>query len=190
MTGDPLRDVAGACIYYRQHEDDRLAVRRRLLDQAVARAPAGRRHLLRAYVEIIAILTCDLYPESQKPIQATGHYQCAIAVLWDLGWKATDQIGADCAGLQHRQGSLTDVSSAELRKAWGLLRGPEAVGAPGAGTTSNPAAALGRDLTGAAPFSEDHPEKVSMVVRWFCDEDGDLEGILADDAGRLASAAG
>ncbi|WP_327378832.1 aminoglycoside phosphotransferase family protein (plasmid) [Streptomyces sp. NBC_01216] len=88
MTGDPLYDVAGACIYYRQYEADRLTVWRRLLDQAADRTPAGRRHLLRAYAEIIAILTCDLYPEGAKTIQATGHYQWAVTVLRDLGWSS------------------------------------------------------------------------------------------------------
>lgn len=88
MTGDPLYDVAGACVYYRQYEADRLTVWRRLLDQAADRTPAGRRHLLRAYAEIIAILTCDLYPENHRPIQATGHYQWAVTVLRDLGWRS------------------------------------------------------------------------------------------------------
>lgn len=67
MAGDPLYDLAGACIYYRQYDTDRLTTWRRLLDQATARTHPDRRHLLRAYAEIIAILTCDLYPESGKP---------------------------------------------------------------------------------------------------------------------------
>ncbi|MFB8085925.1 phosphotransferase family protein [Streptomyces sp. NPDC055992] len=86
MTGDPLYDLAGACIYYRQYDTNRLTTWQRLLDQATARTPADRLHLLRAYAEIIAILTCDLYPEAGKPIQATGHYQWAVTVLRDLAW--------------------------------------------------------------------------------------------------------
>ncbi|MFF1650787.1 phosphotransferase family protein [Streptomyces sp. NPDC058240] len=87
MTGDPLYDIAGACVYYRQYDPDRLTAWRRLLDQATDRVPTGRAPLLRAYAEITAILSCDLYPEDDRPIQATGHYQWAVAVLRDLNWK-------------------------------------------------------------------------------------------------------
>ncbi|MEW2131953.1 aminoglycoside phosphotransferase family protein [Streptomyces sp. NPDC005435] len=87
MTGDPLYDMAGACVSYRQYDPDRLTVWRELLDRAAERTSRPRAQLLRAYAEIIAILTCDLYAREGEPIRANGHYQWAVAVLRDLKWR-------------------------------------------------------------------------------------------------------
>ncbi|MFJ1931626.1 aminoglycoside phosphotransferase family protein [Kitasatospora sp. NPDC086801] len=81
LLGDPLYDLAGACAYYRMYDEDRAAVRNRLLTAATEDLPADRRDDLAAYLHMIALLSCDLYPEQNKYIRDTGHYQWAADVL-------------------------------------------------------------------------------------------------------------
>ncbi|MGZ2362048.1 aminoglycoside phosphotransferase family protein [Streptomyces sp. 372A] len=81
LLGDPLYDLAGACAYYRMYDDDRVEVRNRLLAAAVQELPADRRDDLADYLHTIALLSCDLYPEQDKHIRDTGHYQWAANVL-------------------------------------------------------------------------------------------------------------
>ncbi|MBD0688356.1 phosphotransferase family protein [Streptomyces sp. CBMA123] len=81
LLGDPLFDLAGACAYYRMYDEDRAAVRNRLLATAAENLPAGRRDDLADYLHLVALLSCDLYPEQGKHIRDTGHYQWAADVL-------------------------------------------------------------------------------------------------------------
>ncbi|MFF8618279.1 phosphotransferase family protein [Streptomyces sp. NPDC015350] len=81
LLGDPLYDLAGACAYYRMYDQDRTEVRNRLLGVAAADLPADRREDLADYLCLIALLSCDLYPEQDKHIRETGHYQWAADVL-------------------------------------------------------------------------------------------------------------
>ncbi|MEV0530842.1 aminoglycoside phosphotransferase family protein [Kitasatospora sp. NPDC050463] len=81
LLGDPLYDVAGACAYYRMYDSDRLAVRNRLLTTAAAGLTADRRDQLADYLQLIALLSCDLYPKQDLHIRETGHYQWAADVL-------------------------------------------------------------------------------------------------------------
>ncbi|MEY9948380.1 aminoglycoside phosphotransferase family protein [Kitasatospora sp. GAS1066B] len=81
MIGDPLYDLAGACIYYRMYDSDRAEVRSRLLQRASSALTSPRQQQLTDYVHLIALLSCDLYPEPQAHIRTTGHYQWAADVL-------------------------------------------------------------------------------------------------------------
>ncbi|MFI9787376.1 phosphotransferase family protein [Kitasatospora sp. NPDC051984] len=81
LFGDPLYDLAGACAYYRMYDEDRVDVRNRLLAAAAQDLPAERRDDLADYLHVIALLSCDLYPEQEKDIRETGHYQWAADVL-------------------------------------------------------------------------------------------------------------
>ncbi|MGW4503656.1 phosphotransferase family protein [Streptomyces sp. NPDC004436] len=81
LLGDPLYDLAGACAYYRMYDEDRVEVRNRLLAAAAQDLPADRRGDLADYLHTIALLSCDLYPEQDKDIRDTGHYQWAADVL-------------------------------------------------------------------------------------------------------------
>ncbi|KOU84190.1 hypothetical protein ADK94_18880 [Streptomyces sp. XY593] len=81
LLGDPLYDLAGACAYYRMYDPDRVEVRNRLLAAAAEDLPADRRDDLADYLHTIALLSCDLYPEQDKDIRDTGHYQWAADVL-------------------------------------------------------------------------------------------------------------
>ncbi|MFD3662651.1 phosphotransferase family protein [Streptomyces sp. NPDC058659] len=89
LLGDPLYDLAGACAYYRMYDDDRVDVRNRLLTAAAAEGlPGDRRDDLAAYLHMIALLSCDLYPEQDKDIRDTGHYQWAADVLnTPISWR-------------------------------------------------------------------------------------------------------
>ncbi|MEU9041506.1 MULTISPECIES: aminoglycoside phosphotransferase family protein [unclassified Kitasatospora] len=80
LLGDPLYDLAGACAYYRMYDEDRVAVRNRLLAAAEI-LPVDRRDDLADYLHLVALLSCDLYPEQDKHIRETGHYQWAADVL-------------------------------------------------------------------------------------------------------------
>ncbi|MFF2611730.1 phosphotransferase family protein [Kitasatospora sp. NPDC058046] len=81
LFGDPLYDLAGACAYYRMYDDDRAAVRTRLLATASADLTPDRRADLADYLHLTALLSCDLYPEPDTHIRTTGHYQWAADVL-------------------------------------------------------------------------------------------------------------
>ncbi|MFJ7244516.1 aminoglycoside phosphotransferase family protein [Kitasatospora sp. NPDC098652] len=81
LLGDPLYDLAGACAYYRMYDEDRVDVRNRLLAAAAQDLPAERRDDLADYLHLVALLSCDLYPEQDKDIRDTGHYQWAADVL-------------------------------------------------------------------------------------------------------------
>ncbi|MFF4345652.1 phosphotransferase family protein [Kitasatospora sp. NPDC001540] len=81
LLGDPLHDLAGACAYFRMYDEERTEVRNRLLGIAAAGLPASRREDLADYLHLIALLSCDLYPEQDKHIRETGHYQWAADVL-------------------------------------------------------------------------------------------------------------
>ncbi|OKJ72270.1 hypothetical protein AMK30_21140 [Streptomyces sp. CB02460] len=63
------------------YDDDRVEVRNRLLAAASHELPADRRDDLADYLHTIALLSCDLYPEQDKHIRDTGHYQWATNVL-------------------------------------------------------------------------------------------------------------
>ena len=81
MIGDPLYDMAGACAYYRMYDEDRNGIRRRLLDLAGTPLSAPRRQQLIDYLHVIAVVSCDLYPQPQIHIRETGHYRWAVDVL-------------------------------------------------------------------------------------------------------------
>lgn len=89
LLGYPLYDLAGACAYYRMYDDDRADVRNRLLGTAAQDLPADRRDDLADYLHVIALLSCDLYPEQDKHIRSTGYYQWAADVLnTPTDWKS------------------------------------------------------------------------------------------------------
>ncbi|MFD6391184.1 phosphotransferase enzyme family protein [Nocardia sp. NPDC060259] len=81
MIGDPLYDTATAASFYRMYEHDRTATRDRLLNTAASDLSAERRHDLYTYLLVNALLTCDLYPEPDTPLNTTGHYQWAAEIL-------------------------------------------------------------------------------------------------------------
>ncbi|RMI28448.1 aminoglycoside phosphotransferase family protein [Nocardia stercoris] len=89
MIGDPLYDLACACSFYRMYEPDHAEVRTRLLATAAGDLDGDRRRDLHAYVLVNALLTCDLYPEPDRPIERTGHFQWAVEILAaDTHWQA------------------------------------------------------------------------------------------------------
>jgi hypothetical protein len=103
MAGDPAFDLASACVYFDMYGPERVAVRDRLLAAAAARSTsaseergtgrqvddcrvegAGRAlELLTAYVLVVALVTCDLYPEPGVATRAGGHYRWAADILRD-----------------------------------------------------------------------------------------------------------
>lgn len=83
MIGDPLYDLATACGFWRMYQPDHATARHRLLDHAAADLPAENRRRLMDYLLIAALTTCDLYPEPNRPIHDTGHYQWARGILID-----------------------------------------------------------------------------------------------------------
>jgi len=90
MIGDPLYDLATACAFWRMYEPDHRTARNRLLAAATAGLPAQHHRRLLDYLLVAALTTCDLYPEPDRPIQATGHYQWARDILRDnTYWQLT-----------------------------------------------------------------------------------------------------
>ncbi|MGF6884893.1 aminoglycoside phosphotransferase (APT) family kinase protein [Nocardia sp. GAS34] len=81
LIGDPLYDLAAACGFWRMYEPDHHAARDRLLAAAATGLTADERRRLLDYLLIAAVTTCDLYPEPDRPISDTGHYQWAAGIL-------------------------------------------------------------------------------------------------------------
>lgn len=85
MFGDPLYDVAMACGFFSMYEPDQVTTRERILTRLFEIDRDLDQARARAYLLAAAVLTCDLYPDDDRPVHETGHFQWALSVLDDAG---------------------------------------------------------------------------------------------------------
>ena len=80
MFGDPVYDVALACIFYDMYGPNAKEARAFLFDRAVERLGSQSRGLMFRYAASYALASCDMYGE-EETMRQDDHYQWATSLL-------------------------------------------------------------------------------------------------------------
>lgn len=83
LFGDPIYDLATACIFFAMYEPDRALHRSRLLAMAHTLVPKSDQVWLYRYTLGCAFISAPLYHKTHEDLAANGHFRWAIEILND-----------------------------------------------------------------------------------------------------------
>ena len=87
MFGDPLYDLALACLFFDMYGQDSRLIRDEMIDMALVGLGADERIRFHAYAMAYALMSCDRYGPAES-LQEDGHYRWATGILNDAAlWR-------------------------------------------------------------------------------------------------------
>lgn len=90
LFGDPIYDLATACIFFAMYEPERALHRNRLLAKAQTLLPEHEHVWLYRYILGCAFISAPLYQQPNEDLASNGHFCWAMEILNDkVIWDAT-----------------------------------------------------------------------------------------------------